>query len=85
MDKIVTPAELRTARTALDLSREEVAGGVGVSFPTIRNLELGQVRGKPYRASPELSAKLVQFFHARGLVFLPREQGRAFGVDVAER
>ena len=85
MNKIISGQEIRTARAALGLTRESVAEAVGVSFPTIRNLELGQVRGKPYQASPALSASLVEFFASQGVEFLPEKKGRAFGLDVADQ
>lgn len=83
-DKKIKAAELKAGRVALGLTREAVAAAVGVSPPTIKNLELGQVRGKPYRANAELSAKLVTFFEGQGVQFLPDKPGRAFGLDVAD-
>ncbi len=84
MEKIISANELWTARAALRLSREQVATAAGVSAPTIKNLELGHVRGKPYQASADLSTKLIAFFESQGLEFLPEKVGRAFGVDVAK-
>ena len=82
MVKIIQGRELRTARAALGLSRETLADSIGVSGQTVKHIESGLVRGKPYQASADLSTKLIAFFESQGLEFLPEKVGRAFGVDV---
>ena len=86
MVKRISGQELRTARAALGLSRESLAACVGISGQTVKHIETGIViRGKPYQASVDLSAKLIAFFESQGVEFLPDKKGRLFGLDVSER
>jgi len=68
----MTPAEIRTIRLALGLSRRQLAERLGVEPPTIRNWEqVVEKTGKPYRKINGSAVKILE-----SMLFCP-DCGRA--------
>lgn len=68
---MVTPAQLRAARSLLGLSQEQVAIAAGVSAPTVRRAEGSAAISASERAIAAIRAAL----EAAGVEFIPENGG----------
>lgn len=66
MEKRMTPAQVRMARAALDLSMEQLATDAAIDAKEIVALERGG-------GSPDVSAKLRATFEGAGIEFLAED------------